>query len=373
MTGLTDFSTSLACLVAIDRYANGVPKLRTPVGDAEALGEVLREAHGFEVKVISNEQATLNGLRGLLTDLTRRVDRNGRVFFYFAGHGIALPSEDGPKGFILPQDAQRDSSGNYLPMDELDRSLSALPCRHMLVILDCCFAGAFRWASFRDFAAPIMSLHRERYEWFIHDAAWQAIASAAHDQQALDVAAAQPLGKRDNAKEKEHSPFASALIRGLGGVADLAPKGGSPDGVITATELYSYLQGELFPKSDEGFRQTPIFWPMKKHDKGEFVFLTPGRELSLPPAPPLDADANPWRGLEPYEARHAELFRGRDVISKRLVERVLSERFIAVTGPSGIGKSSLVRAGLLGSLRDKPLEPIVIGLARRRSPVWRGL
>ena len=128
MTGLTDFSTSLACLVAIDRYVNEVPKLRTPIGDAEAFGEVLREAHGFEVKIVTNEQATLEGLRGLLTDLAMRVGSNDRVIFYFAGHGIALPSEDGPKGFILPQDAQRDSSDSYLPMDELDRALSALPC-----------------------------------------------------------------------------------------------------------------------------------------------------------------------------------------------------------------------------------------------------
>ena len=307
-------SQNLAFLVAIDRYGNGVPELRTPIADAEALAKVLREAHGFETKVLANELAKLDGLRRLLADLTTRVGSNDRVIFDFAGHGIALPSKDGPRGFFL-QDAKRDSSDNYLPMDELDRSLSALPCRHMLVILDCCFAGALRWASYRNFVVPIMSLHKERYEWFIHDAAWEAIASAAHNQEALDVAAAQPLGKRE--EEEDHSPFAAALLCGLRGAADLAPQGGSADGVITAAELYSYLLGELLPRSDGGFRQTPSFWPMKRHEGGEFVFLTPGRELALPPAPILDADANPWRGLEPYEARHADLFRGRDADRRR--------------------------------------------------------
>ena len=234
----------------------------------------------------------------------------------------------------------------------------------MLVILDCCFAGALRWASSRDFVAPIMSLHRERYEWFIHDAAWQAIASAAHDQKALDVAAEQPLGKRDDARK--HSPFAAALICGLEGAADQASAGGSGDGVITATELYLYLESELLPKRSGVFRQTPILWPMKKHDKGQFVFLVPGRKLALPDAPPLDADANPWRGLEPYEVRHAELFFGRGEVTRKLVERGVGERFIVVTGPSGIGKSSLVKAGLLPRLKDEPrfkdarLEPIVV-------------
>jgi hypothetical protein len=69
-----------------------------------------------------------------------RVDSDDRVIFYFAGHGVALESDDGPKGFILPQDAKRNSESNYLPMAELDEALSALPCRHMLLILDCCFA-----------------------------------------------------------------------------------------------------------------------------------------------------------------------------------------------------------------------------------------
>jgi type II secretory pathway predicted ATPase ExeA len=86
------------------------------------------------------------------------------------------------------------------------------------------------------------------------------------------------------------------------------------------------------------------------HDKGQFMFLVPGRELNLPPAPPLNADANPWRGLKPYKRRHANLFFGRHKASEQLLQWVLSERLVVVTGPSGIGKSSLVRAGLLPRL-----------------------
>ena len=226
-----------------------------------------------------------------------------------------------------------------------------------LVVLDCCFAGAFRWSSFRNLVLAPQSLHRERYEWFIHDAAWQAIASAAHDQKALDVAGEEPLGKRDEARE--HSPFASALIRGLSGAADRTAAGGTGDGVITATELYLYLEDELLPKGNDGPRQTPMLWPLKKHDKGQFVFLVPGRTLALPPAPPLDVDANPWRGLEPTRRDTRAVLRPRQG-QQNLIKRVLGARFVAVIGPSGIGKSSLVRAGLLPHLRGGPLEPIVV-------------
>src|SRR6202008_2368370 len=129
-----------------------------------------------------------------------------RVLFYFAGHGIALESDEGPKGYLLPQDADRRSTERYLPMVELDGALSALTCRHLLIILDCCFAGAFRWSSTRFLSTHPPRLYRERYYWYIHGKAWQAIASAAHDERALDVAAGHTLGER-NESGAVHSPF----------------------------------------------------------------------------------------------------------------------------------------------------------------------
>ncbi|WP_051505712.1 caspase family protein [Mesorhizobium sp. WSM2561] len=357
------FERSRAFLVAIDGYSNGVPPLRTPVADAKALARCLSDDHGFDTELILDADATLAGIRMFLSDLSKRVGSNDRVLFYFAGHGVAIEGDTGPTGYVLPQDADRGSDSKFLAMLELHAALSALPCRHMLVILDCCFAGAFQWASTRHLALAPEHLHQERYMWFISDPAWQAIASAAYDQKALDVAAEKPLGKRNDSQE--HSPFAAALLNGLRGSADLATAGQAGDGVITATELYQFLVEALLPRAEGEFRQTPIFWPLKKHDKGQFVFLVPGRELALPAAPLLDAEANPWRGLEVYEEQHKEVFYGRGGAADRLAERILgrnaggdtpaisAERFIVLTGPSGIGKSSLVLAGLLPRLKDK--------------------
>jgi WD40 repeat protein len=352
------FTKSLAILVAIDSYLE-VPVLHTPVADAEKLAQVLREDHGFETELLRNEEATFDKLTEVLAGLVKQVGANDRVLFYFAGHGTALPSDDGPRGYILPQDAERDSDRRYLPMEELSRALSALPCRHMLVILDCCFAGALRWTSTRDLVFAPANLHRERYEWFIRDAAWQAIASAAHDQKALDVAAGQPLGARNQVAE--HSPFANALIDGLAGAADRRRADGTGDGVITVTELYLHLEEQLMPPPGSGRpRQTPILWPLAKHDKGQFVFLVPGQEPNLPPAPPLDFTANPWVGLEPYDSTQSALFFGRRQVSEVFVQRLLRDPLVVVTGPSGIGKSSLVRAGLLPRLKGLPIVPIMV-------------
>jgi len=60
----------------------------------------------------------------------------------------------------------------------------------------------------------------------------------------------------------------------------------------------------------------------------------------------------PFPGLRPFEPWQAEIFFGREAHTKRLFEILGSQHFLAVIGPSGSGKSSLVRAGLLPQLPD---------------------
>jgi WD40 repeat protein len=64
-----------------------------------------------------------------------------------------------------------------------------------------------------------------------------------------------------------------------------------------------------------------------------------------------NAEVNcPYPGLRPFEPYEAEIFFGREGHTDQLLEILQRERFLAVIGPSGGGKSSLVRAGLLPAL-----------------------
>lgn len=60
--------------------------------------------------------------------------------------------------------------------------------------------------------------------------------------------------------------------------------------------------------------------------------------------------ACPYKGLAAYEATDAGLFHGRDRLVTRLVARLVDAPLVVVSGSSGAGKSSLVRAGLLPAL-----------------------
>ncbi len=82
-----------------------------------------------------------------------------------------------------------------------------------------------------------------------------------------------------------------------------------------------------------------------------------------PRTPDLSPGANPYRGLQPFESEHAGLFFGRDGEIRELLARLEGQALVLVAGDSGVGKSSLCRAGIL------PRATRSLGGGRR----WRAL
>ncbi|HLD45317.1 MAG TPA: serine/threonine-protein kinase, partial [bacterium] len=81
---------------------------------------------------------------------------------------------------------------------------------------------------------------------------------------------------------------------------------------------------------------------------------------------------NPFRGLDVFEADHQQLFFGRDSEIRMLLEKLKRDPFILIVGDSGVGKSSLCRAGVLprvGSWLHEKNSWEIVRLVPGRNPI----
>lgn len=350
------FTKSHAFIIGIDEYEHVSP-LVSATNDAKEIAHSLENDHGYQIHgPILN--ATKKELEKLLYEtLPNEVGKDDRMFFYFAGHGIALEGKEGLNGYLVPSDAKRGDLNTLISMDDLHKTLQNLDCRHGMLILDCCFSGAFKLSSgYRDLVFDLPKIIYEERLWrYCKDPAWQVITSSSYDQKAIDIISNHSLGFREKG-EKNHSPFASSLLKALNGAADLIPRG-EGNGVITGTELYAYLRDETENKTQATQRQSPSFFQLQKHDKGEFIFLNPKHRFNLPPTP----NRNPFMGLSSYDKEDSVHFFGRDRVVSSILENAKNQQFLVITGASGTGKSSVIKAGVLPNLEKQGylIAPII--------------
>src|SRR5205085_9198166 len=131
-----------ALLVGIDAY-KVFNNLNTCVADATAMQELLeRNADGSpnyscRLMVYGRDRNTPKVTRPRLREACRELfDYTGDVLFYFSGHGSLTKVG----GYLATCESEADDWG--IPMQEIIDLASLSPARAMLVILDCCHAGA---------------------------------------------------------------------------------------------------------------------------------------------------------------------------------------------------------------------------------------
>ncbi|MDH7487478.1 MAG: SIR2 family protein [Anaerolineae bacterium] len=87
---------------------------------------------------------------------------------------------------------------------------------------------------------------------------------------------------------------------------------------------------------------------------------------AAPPKPEPRARAplprRPYKFLDPYQAADEPLFFGREQETRLLAQKVLAHRLVVLTGPLGVGKTSLVQAGLTPELEGQGWRVVPIRL-----------
>ncbi len=77
---------------------------------------------------------------------------------------------------------------------------------------------------------------------------------------------------------------------------------------------------------------------------------------------------NPWIGLESY--KEGEILYGRDEDIRNLTQSVLNDTDVLLYGKSGIGKSSILNAGVIPAARRRDYLPVIIRLSHKEKDTY---
>ena len=246
------YADSWAVVIGIDDYAKW-PKLKHAVHDAEDVRKTLVERLGFDaskVIVLKNGEATRNKILNTFHEQfgEGRLQRNDRLFVYYAGHGATRQLASGREvGYIVPVDADpKDTATDAISMSEVQNIAESLSAKHVFFVMDACYSGL---GLTRGGAGNYLRDNAKR-------TARQMLTAGGADQEVADDG---PEG---------HSVFTWTLLQGLAGKADL-----NGDGLITATELAAYVAPAVASVSS----QTPSFGSLPGSQGGDFVFEMPAQ------------------------------------------------------------------------------------------------
>ncbi len=224
----------LALLIGSSTYAD--PKLRRlhkPDADVASLASVLRdpEIGGFD-DVQTHVDANVATLQRAVAALFAHKHTDDLLLLYFAGHGIK-----DEYGHLHLAAADTDSellSATALSSDFITREMDRSRSRKQILVLDCCFSGAFSGT----FAADAVGTTQA----FTTDSVGRVILTATD--------AFQYAWEDEKAITDANSLFTHFLVEGIrSGNADI-----NADGLITADEWYEFVYNAVRAASP---KQTP--------------------------------------------------------------------------------------------------------------------
>ena len=123
--------------------------------------------------------------------------------------------------------------------------------------------------------------------------------------------------------------------------------GRQAEGLAAFTRAREVLVGEL------GIEPGPELQRLQEAILSHDPRLERGQPARVEPVRPTDVC--PYKGLARFETADADFFFGREQVVAEAVGRLAEGRFLALVGPSGSGKSSLLRAGLMHALASGAL------------------
>lgn len=141
----TENSNTFAVVIANENYRK-VSNVDYAHNDGDITYRYFVETLGIpDSQIHYVKDATLNDMRGeieWMKEVGQAYNGDASFIFYYAGHGI--PDESTSNGYLLPVDGFGAMASSGLALQELNESISSIPSKLSLLILDACFSGAMR-------------------------------------------------------------------------------------------------------------------------------------------------------------------------------------------------------------------------------------
>ena len=121
--------------IGIDRYASpGIDWLSCARRDAAALHGLFTDSMGGETVLLTDEQATRAAVQEEFQRL-ETAETHDVVVVAFSGHGSETHE------LVAYDTDPYDIAGTSIPLTILGEWCARIPCRRLLIVLDCCFSG----------------------------------------------------------------------------------------------------------------------------------------------------------------------------------------------------------------------------------------
>lgn len=114
--------------------------LQFPIDDAEEIAGMLEDAYDFETRIIKNptKQRIDQVLRRYIK---RQYEEDAQLLIWFGGHGNF--DDVLKEGYFIPKDGEKESALKWFSFIRLQQYLKNIPCNHILLSIDACYAGTF--------------------------------------------------------------------------------------------------------------------------------------------------------------------------------------------------------------------------------------
>ena len=142
----SEINTLTYCIIIANENYKRVPNVPHAINDGKIFNKYVNKTLGVpEENIEYLEDASLNDIKYALSNVAQRCNAfidQINVIVYYAGHGV--PDDKTNEAYLLPVDGFGTDPSSGLNLDELYATLSAMPAKSIVVLLDACFSGAKR-------------------------------------------------------------------------------------------------------------------------------------------------------------------------------------------------------------------------------------